>query len=132
MSEVKRVLVAHPQTLAARGRPGGPGPTASWRAIGERDVSQQTDVGVLLVRSLMRAQLRLAVRMTALMAFLLGGLPVLFATAPSVSRVRVLGLPLPWLVLGILVYPMFLLVGALYVRLAERNEHDFLDVLAER
>ena len=40
-----------------------------------------------------------------------------------------LGLQLPWLLLGVLAYPALLAGGALYVRLAERNERDFVELV---
>ena len=44
---------------------------------------------------------------------------------------RVLGVPLPWLLLGVVVYPFLVLLGWLYVRRAERNERDFADLVGE-
>ena len=97
---------------------------AALRALDEQDL-----VGELLVRSLVRAQLFLALRLLAVLAVLLGGLPLLFALAPASREVQVLGLPLPWLVLGVLVYPGLLAGGWLYLRLAERNEREFADLV---
>ena len=116
----KRVAVTSPRTSAVLRPPGRP----VLRALDEQDV-----VGELLVRSLVRAQLVLALRLAAVFAFLLGGLPLLFAFAPSTRDVEVLGLALPWLVLGVLVYPALLAGGWLYVRLAERNERDFVELV---
>ncbi len=62
----------------------------------------------------------------------LGLLPLVFALVPSTRRVHVLGLPLPWLVLGILVYPSLVLVGRFYVRAAERNERDFVELVSRQ
>ena len=47
----------------------------------------------------------------------------------SVIDLQVLGLPLPWLVLGVLVYPALLLGGGVYLRLAERHERDFTELV---
>ena len=116
----KRVTVTSPRTSAVRRPPG----RQALRALDEQDV-----VGELLVRSLVRAQLLLALRLAAVFAFLLGGLPLLFALAPGTRDVEVLGLTLPWLVLGVLVYPALLAGGWLYVRLAERNERDFVELV---
>ena len=60
---------------------------------------------------------------------LLGGLPLLFAVLPATRDAQVLGLPLPWLLLGVLVYPVMALGGWLYVRLAERHERDFAELV---
>lgn len=96
-----------------------------------QELDEQTHVGEVLVRGLVRAQLALALRMAVLVALGLGSLPVLFAAVPSLARVSVLGVRLPWLLLGVLAYPFLLLVGWRYVRSAERNERDFA-ALVER
>lgn len=99
------------------------------RPQGLRSVDEQDVVGDLLLRSLIRAQLLLALRLLASFGVLLGGLPLLFALAPGVRDVQVLGLALPWLVLGVLVYPLLWSGGWLYVRLAERHERDLVDLV---
>lgn len=116
----RRVTVTSPRTSAVRRPPG----RSALRALDEQDL-----VGELLVRSLVRAQLTLALRMLVLLAVLLGGLPLLFALAPVTRDVQLLGLRLPWLVLGVLVYPALLLGGAVHLRLAERHERDFTELV---
>ncbi len=93
------------------------------------ELAQQTRVGEALVRGLVRAQLALALRLSLVVAVGLGGLPWLFAIAPSVGRVTVLGVNLPWLLLGVASFPFLVAVGWAYVRLAERNEQDFTDLV---
>ena len=41
------------------------------------------------------------------------------------------GVPLPWVLLGVLVYPWLITLGWAFVRRAERHEHDFADLVAE-
>jgi hypothetical protein len=93
------------------------------------ELEEQTGVGEVLVRGLIRAQLALAVRLSLLVAGLFGVLPLAFALAPGLARARVLGLPLPWLLLGVGAYPVVGGVAWAYVRLAERNERDFTDLV---
>ncbi|MFJ6199473.1 hypothetical protein [Micromonospora sp. NPDC092111] len=93
------------------------------------ELAQQTRVGEALVRGLVRAQLTLALRMSLLVLVGLGGLPWLFAIAPAVGRLTVLGVNLPWLLLGVVSFPFLIVVGWAYVRLAERNEQDFTDLV---
>jgi hypothetical protein len=95
------------------------------------ELAEQTRVGEALVSGLVRAQLALAVRLSVVVAIGLGGLPLLFAVAPSVGSLGVFGVRLPWLLLGALAYPFLLVVGIAYVYLAERNEQDFT-ALVER
>jgi hypothetical protein len=93
------------------------------------DLAEQTPVGEALVRGLVRAQLALALRLSLVVLTGLGALPLLFAVAPAVGRVKVLGVHLPWVLLGVLSFPFLVAVGWAYVRLAERNEQDFAAVV---
>ncbi|MFF3867952.1 DUF485 domain-containing protein [Micromonospora sp. NPDC001898] len=93
------------------------------------ELAQQTRVGEALVRGLVRAQLALALRLSLVVLIGLGGLPLLFAIAPAVGRVTVFGVNLPWLLLGVASFPFLIAVGWAYVRLAERNEQDFTDLV---
>jgi hypothetical protein len=117
----RRVEVRNPRGRATR--PTVPGE----RALAE--LKEQTEVGEVLLRSLTRAQLMLAVRIFAVFGFFLLGLPALFATHPEMADYRILGLPVPWLLLGLGVYPLLVLLGLLYVRQAERNERDFVEFI---
>ncbi len=92
-----------------------------------REIEEQTRVGEVLVQGLIRAQLSVALRLSAVVAVLLGGLPLLFAVVPSLSDVEVLGVRLPWLLLGVLAYPFLFTVAWVHVRQAERNEQDFAE-----
>jgi hypothetical protein len=93
------------------------------------DLVEQTPVGEALVRGLVRAQLALALRLALVVMAGLGSLPLLFAVAPTVGAVKVLGVNLPWLLLGVLSFPFLIGVGWAYVRWAERNEQDFIAVI---
>jgi hypothetical protein len=93
------------------------------------ELEEQGPIGEALVRGLMRAQLAAALRLAAVVAVALGGLPLLFAFAPALARFRLFGVALPWLLLGVVAYPLLFLVGAAYVHLAERNEQEFTDLI---
>jgi hypothetical protein len=95
------------------------------------DIDDETRLGGMYMGSLLREQLRLAIGVLVLLALSIGVLPLLFHLAPGLSDVRLLGLPLGWLLLGVLVYPAMLLLGWFYVRRAERNEDDFAELVSE-
>nr|WP_027500900.1 MULTISPECIES: hypothetical protein [Rhodococcus] len=92
------------------------------------EVQEQTEVGDAMIRGLVRAQLGLALRLALLAAGLLSAVPLLMIAFPGLAEVEVLGIRLPWLVLGVLVYPMLLIVGRLFIGRAERNEQEFVDL----
>jgi hypothetical protein len=69
----------------------------------------------------MRHQLRAALVVTAVLAALLGLLPVLLRLLPPATTAPRVPLAV-WLVLGVAPYPTLLAIGAWYVRRAERNE----------
>src|SRR3954453_16021091 len=93
------------------------------------DLAEQTPVGEALVKGLVRAQLALALRLSLVGVTGLGALPLLFAAVPGVASVKVLGINLPWLLLGVLSFPFLVGVGWAYVRWAERNEQDFIALI---
>lgn len=93
------------------------------------DIDEETSLGSVYVRSLMRAQLSLALGVVAVLAVTIGALPLLFHLVPEVGNAQVAGLPIAWLVLGVLVYPWLLLLGWAYVQRAERNEQHFTELL---
>jgi len=90
-----------------------------------QELAEQSHVGEVLLRGLMRAQLALALRLALVVAIGLGGLPLLFAFAPRIGSFTLLGINIPWLLLGIAAYPFLFVVGYAFVRLAEQNERDF-------
>jgi hypothetical protein len=95
----------------------------------EREIDEQTALGDVFMRSLMRSQLRLAGVVLGTLALTLGMLPLLFAVVPAAGRADIGGVPLPWLLLGFVVYPALVGLGVFYVRQAERNEHEFGDLV---
>jgi hypothetical protein len=110
-----RVRVTGPPRRRA-GRPSAPA---------RRHIDAQSRLGEVYLSSLLREQLRLAVLSLAVLVCTVVSQPLLFWLAPGLAGVRVLGAPLPWLLLGVGVYPLLVLVGWRFVRAAERNEDDF-------
>jgi hypothetical protein len=98
-------------------------------AYARQEVEEQTQVGEVLVAGLVRAQLGLALRLSLVVAGFFGSLPLLFALAPRVADIQLAGLRLPWLLLGVLAYPFVITVAWVYVRLAERNDQDFTELI---
>ncbi|WP_341924570.1 hypothetical protein [Nocardioides psychrotolerans] len=95
------------------------------------DIDDETRLGSVYLGSLLREQLRLAARTILVLVLTVGSLPLAFRVVPGLSEVTLLGIPLAWLLLGGLVYPLLVLLGWRYVRRAERNERDFADLLSE-
>ena len=118
-SPPSRVRVTSPRTGGTRQR----------RVTGASEIDAQTGIGEIYMSSLLRSQLRLAMLVLAALGVLVAGLPLLFTAFPRLVDVRLLGMPLPWVLLAFAVYPFLLGLGWYYVRAAERNEHDFADVV---
>jgi hypothetical protein len=93
------------------------------------EIDAQTALGEALVDSLIRAQLRLAIMIVVVVTLTLGALPLAFRFAPAVVDAHIAGIPLPWLLLGFLAYPLLLALGWYFVVHAERNEATFIDLL---
>jgi hypothetical protein len=91
------------------------------------DVQEGTAVGELLRTNLIGLQLSVALRIGGLAVLVLGLLPAVFAFYPELGRTEVLGLRLPWLLLGVLVYPFLLALGWWHTKAAEKVEQNFAD-----
>ncbi|MFI6322687.1 hypothetical protein ACIBG8_34465 [Nonomuraea sp. NPDC050556] len=115
----KRVAVTSPRTAAAR----------RTRYPATREIDEQTHLGEVYMRSLLRTQFRLALFVCTVLACVVGGLPLLFLLVPELDSASILGIPLPWAILAALIYPAFVIGAWLYVRQAEHNERHFADLV---
>jgi len=113
----QRVVLADPKSKST--------PTLRARV----ELEEQTSWGTALISDLVKHQFRTGVTLALLVLVLLGGLPLAFYLAPGFAALRVIGVPLAWLLLGVLPFPLLLLVGLAYNRLAERHERDFVDMI---
>ena len=119
----KRVRVTSPRRGAARRGPPRPVTT---------EIGEQTGLGEVYMATLLRAQLRLSLSVLVTLAAGLGILPLLFLAVPATHELHVWLIPLPWVILGVLVYPVAALVALYYVRHAEAIERDFADLVDRR
>jgi len=94
-----------------------------------REIDELTGVGEVYLRSLLRSQLRLGLSVIAVLALALGTLPLVFAVIPRLGTVRVFTVPLPWLLVGVSVYPLLFAVAWWHVIAAERAERDFAAIV---
>jgi hypothetical protein len=119
---------------AARVRVTGPPRRRPGQPVVPRShhIDAETRVGEIYLSSLLREQLRLAALSLAALVVGVVALPLLFWLLPSLAEVRWLGFPLPWLLIGVAVYPFLVLVGWRFVRAAERNEDDFTELVETR
>lgn len=108
-----------------RRRASGVRPTAS------REIDADSELGAVYMSSLLGEQLRLAAGVLVALGLTVGVLPLVFHLFPHLSDVRLLGVPVPWLLLGVLVYPWLIVLGWIYVRRAEANERDFADLVSD-
>lgn len=99
------------------------------RSAGTREIDAETALGEVFMRSLLREQLFLALRVLAALAVTVGMLPLLFHLFPSLGDERVGQMPLAWLLLGVLTYPWLVLLGWFYIRRSEDHERDFADLV---
>jgi positive regulator of sigma E activity len=96
------------------------------------DIDEQTRLGELYMAALVRAQWRLSVSVLTSATVMVGGLPLLFLFVPATLTLRVGPIPLPWLILGVLLYPALWLVARYYVRQSEQIERDFTELVRRR
>jgi len=113
MTRQRRVAVASPQTRLALAR---------HRTGVRMQLPHLAPADLERARRIHRAQLRAALAAVGLLAVLIIGLPVLLAAFPGLDGVRVAGVPVSWLALGVLPYPVLVLLARWQLRRAERLE----------
>jgi hypothetical protein len=119
----ERVRITHPRTTAARSLPARPP---------AREIDELTDLGALYLASLMRSQRRAALGVCAATLGLLMALAVAVAEIRAWTAITVLGIQLPWVLVGCAVYPGLVGIGYVAVHLAERNERAFAALMRSR
>jgi hypothetical protein len=112
-----RVLVTAPRSARARR-----GPVA---------LDAAADPSAVYVRSLIRAQLRVAVVSAATFAVLLAATATALMFVPQIRVATVDDIPIVWFVLGAGIYPLVLLVAILFVRATDRNEKRYRSLAEE-
>ena len=123
MTGPRRVRVVHPRTDAASRGPVRP-------AVRAGDGADPVDE--VYIRSLIGGQARVAGLVAAAAVVLLGGVALLGAAWPAADRAKVAGVPLPWLVLAVLIYPVLMALAWFGVRQAERNEDAYRALTTRR
>jgi hypothetical protein len=116
MKQPRRVAVTSPQTrvaLAGR-RSGAP---AAPPHLAPADAER--------ARRIHRRQLRYALTVLGLLAALLLGLPLVLAGAPVLDTVRLAGIPVSWLAVAVLPFPLMALLAGWHLRKAERAERSW-------
>jgi hypothetical protein len=95
------------------------------------ELEEQTSYGEELVRQLIQTQFRTGLRLWGSAVAVLASLPALFYLVGSLTEYTLAGVSLPWLLLGILPYPLLFGVGYWYNVRAERNEREFVDMVGK-
>ena len=114
-----RVRVTSPLTSA---------PAHVRRSV-RQEIDESTGIGEIYMRSLIRSQLRAALAVALTLVLSIGALPLVFLAFDAVTDFAVLGVPAPWLILGVAVYPGLFGLGWVYIRQAERAERQFTELV---
>jgi hypothetical protein len=94
-----------------------------------QELAEQTGLGEVYLSALLRAQLRLSVAILLGTGVVVLGLPALFALVPITRDIRVGPIPLPWLAIGVCIYPLVVVAARIYVKQAERIEREFSELV---
>lgn len=94
-----------------------------------RELAELSRIGELYLRALMRQQLRLSMLVTIALFLGLGAQPLVDWFWPEFASLRVLDIPLTWILLGALSYPFLVLCGYYYVVRSEAIDEEFGDLV---
>ena len=94
-----------------------------------QEIAEQTAYGAVLLEDLIRRQLMLAISVAAVFLVILFGLPLMNLAFPELVQMRVLGLPMSWLALAVLVYPFVWVLAVYFVSTSKKNEDEFTELV---
>ena len=94
-----------------------------------QEIAEQTAYGAVLLEDLIRRQLTLAISVAAVFLVILFGLPLMNLGFPELAQMRVLGLPMSWLALAVLVYPFLWVLAVYFVSTSKKNEDEFTELV---
>lgn len=110
-------------TTPARVRVTGADPRTSSRA--PVPLPGATDADTVYARSLIRAQLRLALGCLLGVVVCALAFALVMLTVPALGEIALFGVPLPWLMHAYGFYPIIAAFALIYVRSATRNERRY-------
>jgi uncharacterized membrane protein (DUF485 family) len=102
---------------------------ADDESLALQEVAEQTTYGEIFLADLISRQRRLALSVAAAYLLLIAALPLVHLGAPELLDVPLLGLPIGWLVLAVLVYPLLWALGYYFVATARAYEDEFTDLV---
>ena len=94
-----------------------------------QEIAEQTPYGEILLEDLIRRQLRLAISVAGVFLVVLFGLPLMSLLFPDLVTVRVLGLPMSWLALAVLIYPFLWTLAVYFVSTSRKYEDEFTEIV---
>lgn len=94
-----------------------------------QEVAEQTTYGEIVLEDLIRRQRALSLSVAGAFLLLLFGLPIFNLFFPQLGAIRIQGLPVTWLALAIVIYPVLWLLAYYYVATARKYEDEFTDLL---
>src|SRR4051794_13937145 len=94
-----------------------------------QEIAEQTPYGEILLEDLIRRQLRLGVSVAAVFLIILFGLPLMNLGFPGLVQMHVLGLPMAWLGLALLIYPFVWVLAWYFVATSRKYEDEFTELV---
>ena len=93
------------------------------------ELEEQTSYGEQLVRGLIKEQLQTALRIAIPIAAVFVAIPALLFFVPHLNDVTFAGVHLPWLLLGVMPFPLMFGAAYWFNHKAESHERAFVDMV---
>jgi hypothetical protein len=93
------------------------------------ELEEQTSYGEQLVRGLIKEQLQTALRVAIPISVIFLAIPTLLYFVPGLNDVTLAGVHLPWLLLGVLPFPLMFGAAYWFNHKAESHERAFVDMV---
>jgi hypothetical protein len=93
------------------------------------ELEEQTSYGEQLVRDLIKAQFLAAFRVTVLIVGVFVPIPIVLFLLPQLNDITFAGVRLPWLLLGVMPFPLMFGAAYWFNQKAESHERAFVDMV---
>lgn len=89
------------------------------------EVAEQTTYGAVFLNELIKRQRALSLSVAFVFLIFIFSFPLISFLGPQLTSFQILGLPVNWLLLGLLIYPLVWFLAFFFVSTADKYEEEF-------
>ncbi len=93
------------------------------------EVAEQTTYGAIFLNELIKRQRALSLSVAFVFLVFIFSFPLISFLGPELVNIQIFGLPVTWLLLGVLVYPLVWFLAFFFVSTSDKYEEEFTQLV---